>query len=515
MTEIEKDNYVVAVYEFRSKQEYIYKTNRVKEIMGASEIITNAFKDIIAAYNSEHGDCINIDIDPNKDFSVDSFIESDYECVVLYEGGGNLNMLFNNSEIFLSFNKFFSWWLIENAPGLTPLCGHGEFSDTELKTFTFEKVADIVFHNSLGEYKRFATPASEANVLPITQIDRKTTLPITKKESSPKEESLSEESKRKLLKFNTIVESDDDTNTSKPHKDVYAQNFDKIIYKKGIESLIAIIYIDGNAMGKRVQNYIGNDLSFEEAVGRHRKFTKEIDVAFVENPIRAIHKIVGDIKDQDKKTTVLAMRRIVGAGDEITIVCNARKALEIVNTYFNCLAETNKKQNQDYSACAGIAVCHSHAPFSDVYEIAEQCCESGKTRIKERIEKGEKAEDSCYIDAYFCQSAITGTLKELRKRQSICRTRMPYCIEGGDNDRDFNNSFNRVGKSLTGLARAGVMTLRDAAFHSQSLFDLELMRIKAGLSDDRNFDVSNEDRDILFDVTTFYDLWFLEDSQYA
>ena len=33
------ENEVIALYGFRSKQEYIYRTNRMREITGASELI--------------------------------------------------------------------------------------------------------------------------------------------------------------------------------------------------------------------------------------------------------------------------------------------------------------------------------------------------------------------------------------------------------------------------------------------------------------------------------------------
>lgn len=36
---------ILALYDCRSKQEYIYRTNRVQEITGASELLSSLFKD--------------------------------------------------------------------------------------------------------------------------------------------------------------------------------------------------------------------------------------------------------------------------------------------------------------------------------------------------------------------------------------------------------------------------------------------------------------------------------------
>ena len=498
---MQDDRYVVAVYDFRSKQEYIYRTNRVKEIMGASEILRTAFRDAINEYKGR------IDNDMTKPFSVDAFDECAYGGAVLYEGGGNQVMLFKGNEEFFAFNNHFSRWLIKNAPGVSPICGKAEFPD--LKSIKFREATSKLF-NDLGEYKRFAAPLAEANVLPFTQIDRKTTLPVVKKQTSPEEDSFSSESVSKLERFKAITEEYGEG--EKAHKDVYAQNFDKIITKKGIESLLAIIYIDGNSMGQLVQGYIGEDVAFEDGVKKQRELTERIDSAFVMNPIKEIREVVGKLTEKGDGSDIFAMRRIVGAGDEITIICNARKALDVVKAYFESLEKSNREQNEDYSACAGIAVFHSHAPFSAVYEIAEQCCESGKDRIKHLSKPYGDKSGSCYIDAYFCSGAITGSLKELRKLHEAGRTAMPYCIRGNDVRHDFKNDFERVGNEMKSkLARTAVKALRDAAFRSEAELDLELMRLDSDGTKDALL-VQPEDREIICDVATFFDLWYTEES---
>jgi len=198
------------------------------------------------------------------------------------------------------------------------------------------------------------------------------------------------------------------------------------------------------------------------------------------------------------------MRRIISSGDDVTIVCNARQALEIAKVYFESLEQTNREEDQNYSACMGIAVFHAHAPFAAVYEIAEQCCESGKKRMKKL-----KLTDACYIDAYFCQSAITGDLETLRERTGKARTCMPYCLPDG------LDKFEAIGKELSKINRGNVKALRDAAFRSQVDFEMELMRVQSNCKEALAIDKkcrSEEDRAklraMLCDVCTFYDLWF-------
>ena len=42
---VSEEKKILALYDCRSKQEYIYRTNRVKEIIGASMLLTDLFKE--------------------------------------------------------------------------------------------------------------------------------------------------------------------------------------------------------------------------------------------------------------------------------------------------------------------------------------------------------------------------------------------------------------------------------------------------------------------------------------
>jgi len=486
-------NYVAAVYDFRSKQDYIYRTNRVQEIMGASKLIEGAYEEALKGYkeidekwdrNTKLEDCLK------GEFKLSEFADAGDQGTVLYEGGGNLVLLFKSKEEFLAFNSHFSLWLIDNAPGLTPICGSAEIDvNGKFREETAKVFAD------LGRYKRLASPLLSDTVLPITQVDRRISQPVVNKEDrfgAP--ESLSAESVKKLDSYSDNLYWEEESDKR------FARNFDNLVEKKGTESLLAILYVDGNGMGERVKAYIPEDKTFETGVNLQRELTQRIKKAFVDDPIQAIkdylteqqekyEKKRKEYKEQQKAfpEKIFAMRRIIGGGDEITIVCNARHALEIADVYF-------KNLDPNYSACMGIAIFHAHAPFAMVYEIAEQCCESGKKRMKKNGVK-----DGCYIDAHFCFGAITGTLDAMRGQIGEERTCMPYCVNC-ELER-----FKALGNELGKIKRSNVKALRDAAFRSQADFEMELMRVKSNCA---GFAIKETDRAMLCDVCTFYDLWF-------
>ena len=485
------EKYVVAVYDYRSKQEYIYKSNRVKQIVGASEIIKNSYEKILA-------ECSEIVFDMTTDFSLEEFKNSASKGTVLYEGGGNIVILFKSKEACIDFNRHFSKWLRCNARGLSPVCGMVETAYGELEKKTFREITRAIFAD-LDEYKRLAPPIFYHNILPFTQIDRGTSQPIAFKDRG-KKVSLSKESMQKLEAFNNMnqeIKTDREDNVSE-----YAQVFDSLVEEKGEESLIAIIYIDGNGLGQRVKDWISEDMLFEDGVNMQRIFTAEINEAFVEKPLKAIAETVGTVNEKGK--SVLEMRQIIGGGDEITIVCNARKALKLLKVYFESLHSSEWK----FSACAGVVICHSGAPFSEMYSVAEACCESGKKRIKRLLKEGkEECSNNSYIDAYFCRGAITADLEILRDKQRKELTNMPYCVKGKDEEHSYEE-FERIGEMLQKIKRTNVKALRDAAFRSETDFQLELYRIQS--NGKGNPDLSKADIPILCDVSDFYEIWFEE-----
>ncbi len=102
--------YVLAMYDVRSKQEFIYNGRKIKEIIGASHIITDVFADYLypaaEIYGQEHfGDNGIYHLSkeqPSEDFSVNSFIDriekENYLGEVVYEGGGNFLVLYKDED---------------------------------------------------------------------------------------------------------------------------------------------------------------------------------------------------------------------------------------------------------------------------------------------------------------------------------------------------------------------------------------------------------------------------------
>lgn len=266
------------------------------------------------------------------------------------------------------------------------------------------------------------------------------------------------------------------------------------------DSLLAVIYIDGNNMGAKVKKATENISDYSSGINALREFSVNTNSDFVEKPWKAIlarlTELYRNAANSDEQKHYLC-RKVIGGGDEITLVCNAHAVPEILKTYFDTLISENSGASENNSSCAGVAIFHSHAPFADVYEIAEQCCESGK-----KLSHLDGNGNNNYIDFHFCHAGITNSLEVVRNRQEAEFTARPY---------EYSTTwkaFTDWGNKLSMIKRSDVKALNEAIVKGDSYYKTELRRIR---SRKKLLDVDENDRELekmIFDISIVYDLWF-------
>lgn len=476
---------ILALYDCRSKQEYIYRTNRIQEITGASELLSSLFKDFFNEENKQFRIKGNWHEKAMGDF-IANFNNSGLDAEVVYEGGGNLCVIFKDKETYIRVNKALSRQVLEKTYAVSIIASAAEVSG-DFVSDRAKLYAENAMQKNLGSYH------IPCNVLPFTQVDRLTYQPIVKK-SGGKE--YTSESIRKQRKYDEIFK-----NVKADKKQIHENELDSMT-EKGTESLLAIIYIDGNNMGSKVKETTKDLTDYTSGVNALRKFSEETNRDFVEKPIKAIEEKLTELyNSENEHKNRYFYRKVISGGDEITIICNAHAVPAILNTYFETL--TAESSN---SACAGVAIFHSHAPFADVYEIAEQSCEMGKKRshIKENRDKN-------YIDFHYCHAGITNSLDEIRDRQEAKFTARPY-----EYSSDWKQ-FCHYGTILKGINRSDVKALGEAIVKGDSYYKTELRRIKSRQKKDSLFNKEineNDDRikKFIYDISIVYDLWF-DDSE--
>ncbi|MCM1523550.1 MAG: hypothetical protein NC120_03735 [Ruminococcus sp.] len=468
---------VAALYDCRSKQEYIYRTNRIKEISGGSALLAKVYK-MFFAKAAEKDIKIKSDWSSGNVFSVEGFLKSGFDGEVIYEGGGNLFMIYRDKDTYIRANNIFSKMLLDETYSVSLAASCTEVTDN----FIDDRRR---LYEQNGIIKAAGTVSVPCAVLPITQVDGVTYMPIVEKTVIDKKPvSLSRESVLKRRAFEAAEQKGE-----KFLDDIIGES-------KGTESLLAVIYVDGNAMGKKVKSCTEGKSGYTECAKALRELSENTNRTFVERPLEAIEKMLGEKfgKGMGRWRTVIA------GGDEITIICRAGAALDIAETYFNTLEEENRTLAEDKKnyACMGIAIAHSHAPFADVYKIAEQCCESGKKKSR------KKNSAVNYVDFHFCRAGITNDLDDIRKSGDGGYTARPY-----EFSEEFEE-FARFGKKLKIIGRSNIKALASAIMKGDSYYVFEAERIKSRYPKFGIDSGSEKQKKLIFDIANVYDLWFAD-----
>lgn len=559
MVEQKKNNYILAMYDVRGKQDYIFNTTKIKEIIGASAIIRDIYDDYLydaaeevakemtketvdkqASETTANVDYKGIFPDPKSaTYEIDkecAFTQENFERhmmegylgEVIYDGGGNFQMLFKNREVFNRVTHAFTLKVLQ-ATGSLRVIGTG----VEIKDFSHYETE---YDNSEGEEKskriikikgdrarlyeaHRITENEVQNVppyasLPIVMVDPNTAMPVVERrvfryERTKEEKELTVEQR---AKYNKYIEE------SEKNKNEYDENvLDKIAPEKGVDSHIAVIYIDGNSMGEKVEERTKGAYSYEECIKSLREFSKGIQKEYIDSKKAVIDKELNDIyKDNVKRRIVL------GAGDEINMICAGKDAFRVAKAYLNDLKSEEK---ENYSACAGIAIFKSHMPYTDAYRIAEECCESGKDYMKKAAKDEEYMKDACMLDFHLCQGAIDVSLDQIREHEETTDISRPWLIKAPKEVKTENHyslqDIDAMAAFLNSLGRSNVKGLLQAARNGNVSLRMELNRIHAHQSATKKLEMAEKwdcinkmDKDklrkLIYDMVLMYDLWYEE-----
>lgn len=420
---------VIAMYDVRGIQDYIFRTPKLKHAIGASaiveSIIEDALKDAVNRYNDKS---ISYDLS----WEQIEYKGQDKDIQVLYIGGGNAVVLFKDKELYLAITKLMSKYVLENTYSLqlAATC----VDKTDIYQDDYRRL-----NKKMTEVKADMPESKPVGAFPIMQMELSTGLPVNNDDQSREVElKLIAEKKRRK---NTKTE---------------AKIFDNIIEEKGNDSNIAVVHIDGNNMGLRIRellengstNDIGNydKNSYVDAVKLMRKISYNINHSYKDT-----FNEMMEIFNKNKDYLIIP---VLIAGDDITYVCKAKAALASIEYFVEHIKGKTMTGNSDdvdkygFSVCGGIAYIHSHFPFSIAYQVAEACCESAKDRAKANL-KGNNMVGN-FFDFQFCKNIQTLDMDTIRQNQYItssnenliCR---PYEIGGDDN---LYYSYNRLKKYL-------------------------------------------------------------------
>lgn len=453
----------VTVLDTTGIQDYVFSSNRLRENIGASYLVSQATKEWAEEALQDLGTELNQRVHIPKCNSLEEIHigNEDVAAEIIYAGGGNTVLLFANFEYAKRFTQIVTKRVLQDAPGLNIVVTHDK--EFEVGNGEFKKTLNRLLDKELAKKKRERVASAPLLGLGVTAACRSTQLPavntsekyidtdeediyLISRETEAKLKAVPKANQRLIEKFAGTFNSD-----------IYDFPYrtDYLGRSEGESSYVAIVHADGNGMGNRFQQ-CGQGKSDREAIVEMRKLSQSVENAGV-NALRKVIKIVhksienGEIIGKLGQFTLrkskngkyyLPFRPLVYGGDDVIFVCEGRLGLELAAIYLREFENQKVSDNKHLTARAGICVVKTHYPFARAYQIVEELYGTAKKLIPEERERlGESEDYYCStLDWHFAASGLIGSLGEIRQREYEVSSRnmmmRPIRLKEHDSDDD-------------------------------------------------------------------------------
>lgn len=359
-------------------QEFIFETNKLKDIVGASSLVESICTSMFDEFATEG------------------------ESVV--RAAGNIKHVFSTEAACRRAVRDFTRKVMVNAPGITISQAVVEFDETS----PFAAAVDKLESKLRTARNRPIVPV-ELGLMAIER-SRNTGKPAVKADGKEYLDAgtACKRSERNVTRKLSIKAFGDDT----IRDELLPFNIEDITDSN---SWVAIIHADGNGLGKIVQR-IGADKDV------FATFSRTLDLATQKAAVEAYEKWVAP----EFVNRIVPMRPIVLGGDDFTAIIRGDLAIgfaneflkafekrtrslfksEIADKYSSRLSQEQKEiLEKGLTACAGIAFVKESYPFYYGYQLAEELCGEAKKAAKKI---NENLAPSCLMFHKVQDSFVSG-----------------------------------------------------------------------------------------------------------
>ncbi len=426
--------YTLTAIELTGIQKYIFGSNNLQHIIGASELVRQATQDwVYQALNKQGPTNINEEGHFHEATITGDLLSSE----LVYVGGGNAVMLFKERQLAINFTRQLSRRVLQEAPGLNIVVAHVEL---DWANEPIKKKVDRAFQ-LLAQKKGHRVQSAPLLGLGITADCQFTGLPAVDMTGPPEEQRISAEIKAKQKAADDAHRRMKTIAAWPEGKFSAPKDFDHFGRTMGESSYIAVVHADGNDVGLRIKGIAkqyqtsGQNRDYIEAMRHFSKRVKEASTSTLRTIVQKLatavdenHQIGGEIEltpgEIPGHPPYLPFRPLVFGGDDFTFVCDGRLGLALTAFYldhFTTKYEFPPDDTPIYSK-AGVAVVKTHYPFARAYELAEALTKSAKRYL---AEDGQKKKLST-LDWHFAISGLVLPLQEIRRREYTVETGQLY-----------------------------------------------------------------------------------------
>lgn len=384
-------------------QSYIFETNKLKEIIGASEIIeqicTTEFNDFVKGFSNEGKSTL--------------------------QAAGNIRYITNKKNAKRIFEDF-HFQLLEKYPNVPFSQAVVKIEDNDVKNAL--KELDVKLRGQRNKPTHYA---------PLGNMIRSKyyrTGSFTSNQIYPYNED--GESQNRNIDYTTHVKLKNWEGNILKKKFKLEDKYDiptefSELTKGGKDHWLALIHIDGNGMGNIINELLKDS---ESLVKDLSDFSKNVDCATKNAFQKAIDNTF--INDQEIEKT-LPFRPLVLGGDDVTVIMRADFALKFTKIFLTEFEKETKERkindSNGLTSCAGIVYMKEKFPFHYAAHLAEELCVYAKDR------SGRKA--SC-LHFHKVQDSIFEDYKDIQKREltatDITFSTEPYYLNEIKNNDETN-----------------------------------------------------------------------------
>lgn len=421
----------LVLIETSGNQAYIFATNKLRENVGASELtfrvgtqfVFDAVKQAKGNLPKDIGDPTNYER-----------ISDQNPVEVILAVSGKALLLVRDGEVGRQIVRRVTQQALREAPGL-------EVRGVVSREFDFDKDA---LHPLIGEVhrefesvrSRLPGPAARFQRLPIIAECASSGLPAAAFDNSGKEAGI--RSRVILAKRAAAQHGLDRIRKLVDEKNGLPRSMTEI-EDLGCDWL-AIVHADGNGLGQVFLKFdqVAKTQDNRDYVAKLRAFSLRLNACTESAFVQALSVLRPLSKQQRQNGSKLPIVPLVLGGDDLTVVCDGRQALQFTQKFIDCF-EGKTRQHQDITSilqngvtsCAGVAIIKPHFPFFAGYQLAEELLKSAK-QIAKKDESGQEREQPLSaLDYHILYDASGPDLERIRRELTVDdgRTRLvgrPY-----------------------------------------------------------------------------------------
>lgn len=450
--------FYLVLLETSGNQAYIFDTNKLRHVMGASEIIHRTGRSFVKeALEKVFG---GARFDPAYVEGQKPIEESQEQFEVLLATSGKAVILFRDRGKAAEFISAWSNKILKESPGVDAT---GVISSSPVdmaRPLLVDEVGSLPWalqdvHRQFEKVRRMRPPVSgrfprvpfaadcSFSGLPAEGISKVWAPPqpassvCLKKEQAGRSNEFRERFRRLfegtgLAPFGDITEME--------------QKMEEL-------SWLGVIHADGNGMGRifmEFHNYLqpgGDKLPGRCFADAYRGFSVALDSLGEEAFKTAVKEVFGNEKSSSDKVPVLP---VVVGGDDMTVIIDGKKALAFTCAYlkhFCSLSEKDEniknvlkspKAYDDLGAkrigvSAGVSIAKPHFPFHASYSLAEELLKSAKTSKRRANPATSSLDFHILYDSTVRDLSI---IRELLSRERMTLTAKPFVFERAGEPRD-------------------------------------------------------------------------------